>query len=174
MVRLCRDSRSIYILPSWAHCEFRLSKFSSPCLVQIQVECQFHRCLLPYTVRPCRVHKMLPYFHSSKSGTQSSVQAAAHSVQAGAECQFRCYHRAGDLDVEIPPKRCSTSTHPSLAQLGRLLGCSIPSFICKRKVVPIISMQNSQCCIQLWWAWTFRWLTGSDLSIDIYNCGKMD
>ena len=31
---------------------------------------------------------MLPYFHSSKSGTQSSVQAAALGVQAGAECQF--------------------------------------------------------------------------------------
>ena len=57
---------------------------------------------------------MLPYFHSSKSGTQSSVRAAALGVQAGAECQFRCYHRGGDVDVEIPPKRCSLSTHPSL------------------------------------------------------------
>ena len=50
---------------------------------------------------------MLPYFHSSKSGTQSSVQAAALGVQAGAECQFHCYHRGGDVDVEIPPKCCS-------------------------------------------------------------------
>ena len=64
---------------------------------------------------------MLPYFHSSKSGTQSSVQAAALGVLAGAECQFHCYHRGGDVDVEIPPKRCSLSTHPSWAQLGRIL-----------------------------------------------------
>ena len=88
---------------------------------------------------------MLPYFHSSKSGTQSSVQAAALGVQAGAECQFHCYHRGGDVDVEIPLKRCSVSTHPSLAQLGRILGRSILSFIWKRNVIPIISMQNSHC-----------------------------
>ena len=91
---------------------------------------------------------MLPYFHSSKSGTQSSVQAAALGVQAGAECQFHCYHRGGDVDVEIPLKRCSVSTHPSMAQLGRILGRSILSFICKRNMIPIISMQNSHC-IQL-------------------------
>ena len=91
---------------------------------------------------------MLPYFHSSKSGTQSSVQAAALGDQAGAECQFHCYHRGGDVDVEIPPKRCSLSTHPSLAQLRRIVGRSILSFIWKRNVIPIISMQNSHC-IQL-------------------------
>ena len=88
---------------------------------------------------------MLPYFHSSKSGTQSSVQAAALGVQAGAECQFHCYHRGGDVDVEIPPKHCSLSTHPSLAQLRRILGRSILSFIWKRNVIPMISMQNSHC-----------------------------
>ena len=93
---------------------------------------------------------MLPYFHSSKSGTQSSVQAAALGDHPGAECQFHCYHRGGDVDVEIPPKRCSLSTHPSLAQLRRILGCSILSFIWKRNVIPMISMQNTENshCIQ--------------------------
>ena len=88
---------------------------------------------------------MLPYFHSSKSGTQSSVQAAALGVLAGAECQFHCYHRGGDVDVEIPLKRCSLSTHPSLAQLRRILGRPILSFIWKRNMIPMISMQNSHC-----------------------------